>query len=120
MARTEDEKERALEVGRRIAQARKEVNGTGMTQRELADLLGVSERSVAAYEAGEVIPYRFMRDLENYLDRPASWILHGTEVVDRDEQLQEILTQIKALRSEVQRALAGLPLAQPLAQRDLT
>src|SRR3990167_6631067 len=105
MARTEDEKERALEVGRRIAQARKEVNGTGMTQRELADLLGVSERSVAAYEAGEVIPYRFMRDLENYLDRPASWILHGTETIDRDDQLLELLNQIKALRAEVRKLI---------------
>lgn len=95
----------AVEVGRRIAQARKEFDGKGMKQRELADLLGVSERSVAAYESGEVIPYRFIRELEQYLGRPAAWILHGTNVVDRDEQMFEILREIKLLRAEVRRAL---------------
>ena len=105
MARKTDEMGHAVEVGRRIAQARKEVNGRGMTQRELADLLGVSERSVAAYETGEVIPYRFMKDLERVLDRPVAWFLHGAEVVDRDEQLVEVLTQLRALRADVRRLL---------------
>lgn len=100
---TPDEVERAVEVGRRIAQARKEFDGRGMTQKDLADLLGVSERSVAAYEGGEVIPYRFIRKLEECLERPAAWFLHGTEVVDRDEQLQEILDILKTIRSEVRK-----------------
>ena len=72
-----------------------------MTQRELGDLLGVSERSVAAYESGEVIPYRFIKRLEEVLGKPAEWILHGTESLDRDQTLMEILDQLKALRAQV-------------------
>lgn len=97
------QQEHAVEVGRRIAQARREADGTGMTQRELADLLGVSERSVAAYESGDVIPYRFMRDLEHYLGKPAAWLLHGTE--SRGDILEEILSELRALRTEVRKAL---------------
>jgi transcriptional regulator with XRE-family HTH domain len=67
---------RAKEIGERIQLARRESGG--MTQRELADLLGVTERSVAAYEAGDVIPYRFIRKLEEVLDKPATWILYGS------------------------------------------
>jgi transcriptional regulator with XRE-family HTH domain len=68
---------RAKEIGERIQLARRESGG--MTQRELADLLGVTERSVAAYEAGDVIPYRFIRKLEEVLSRPATWLLYGEE-----------------------------------------
>jgi len=64
----------ALEVGRRIVQARKELN---MTQVELAHKIGVSQRSAQAYENGEVIPYRQMKSLSKALKRPQEWILHG-------------------------------------------
>lgn len=97
---------RAVEIGERLTLARKELDGQGMTQRELSDLLGVSERSVAAYEAGEVIPYRFIRDLEKILNRPAEWILHGK---DPSADLNEVLEEVRALRREVQSALGRLP-----------
>lgn len=83
-----------------------------MTQRELADLLGVTERSVAAYEAGEVIPYRFMRQLEQLLNRPANWILYGESSAAEDWQkafaeitrkLDEILSQLPELQTSKQR-----------------
>jgi transcriptional regulator with XRE-family HTH domain len=85
---------KAVEIGARISEARHE---NGMTQRELADLLKLSERSVAAYETGEVIPYRYLKDLERSLGRPAAWFLHGEDaIVGRDEQLSEILTRLDA------------------------
>jgi transcriptional regulator with XRE-family HTH domain len=101
--RSEEENQYALEVAKRIATARKEAEG--MTQRELADLLGVTERSVAAYESGEVIPYRFMRDLEKFLNRPAGWFLHGDQAVDseHDQQFEILLAEIKKLRAEVRK-----------------
>jgi transcriptional regulator with XRE-family HTH domain len=87
--------ERGREIGRRIALARREADG--MTQRELADLLGVTERSVAAYEAGDVIPYRFMRQLENLLNRPASWILYGEQQQPADEAIMRLTERVEKL-----------------------
>lgn len=90
--------ERAKEIGGRIALARKEADG--MTQRELADLLGVTERSVAAYEAGEVIPYRFMRQLEQLINRPANWILYGEQQngdVDLAKQVADLTAKVDQL-----------------------
>ena len=91
----------AKEVGRRIAQARKEQDG--MTQRELGDLVSVTERSVAEWEAGGVIPYRHMRRLEEVLQRPAAWLLYGdTGVpVDLQKQLDDIFKQLAAIQAKL-------------------
>lgn len=76
-------------IGARVIQARKELGG--MRQEELADLLKVSIRSMQAYESGEVVPYRKMKDLERVLGRSMAWILHGDEAMQhRDRQLDEI------------------------------
>lgn len=96
--------EKAAEIGQRIAQARLEQGR--MAQRELAELIGVSERSVQAYEAGEVIPYRFMKALETALHKPVAWILHGDEgVTAPDEALQLVLKELKLLRRDVRKLL---------------
>lgn len=95
------DEQKAKEIGSRIQQARREAGG--MTQRELGDLLGVTERSIAAYEAGEVVPYRFLRELERILGVEAAWILHGEDVVRTQEsqQLAEALLLLRELRAEV-------------------
>ena len=102
--RSPEENQYALEVGKRLAQARREADG--MTQRELSDLLGVTERSVAAYESGEVSPYRFMRDLEKYLNRPVGWFLHGDAAVEERQQFDVLLEEIRSLRAEVRKLSA--------------
>jgi transcriptional regulator with XRE-family HTH domain len=61
-------------VGRRIAEARRDA---GLTQKELAQLVGVDETSVQAWEQGRTSPYRRIRTLEYVLGRPGSWLLHG-------------------------------------------
>lgn len=99
--RTEQENEYAIEVGKRIAQARLE--NDGMTQRELADLLGVTERSVAAYELGEVVPYRFMSDLERLLNKPRGWFMHGDAVMEPVEHYDALLEEIRSLRKALER-----------------
>lgn len=88
----------AKEIGARIAQSRREAGG--MTQRELADLIGVTERSVAAYEAGDVVPYRFMRKIEDILAKPAAWILYGEEATP--SHMEDRLT---ALERKIDRIL---------------
>lgn len=97
--KTPQEQARAAEIGARIALARREADG--MTQRELADLLGVTERSVAAYESGEVIPYRFMRQLEQLLNRPANWLLYGEQPSDGDGDLRQEFADLKASVDEL-------------------
>jgi transcriptional regulator with XRE-family HTH domain len=86
---------RASEIGKRIAQSRREMDG--MTQRELGDLVGVTERSVAAWELGEVIPYRHIRRLEAVLAKPAAWLLYGDEgaPVDIQQQLNDVKAQLE-------------------------
>jgi transcriptional regulator with XRE-family HTH domain len=69
---------RASEIGARIRQAR--VAG-GMTQRELADVLRVSEWSVIAYEAGDELPYRQMEHIAEATGKPVAWLYHGDETL---------------------------------------
>lgn len=102
----EQQQERAKEIGQRIATARKEAEG--MTQRELADLLGVTERSVAAYEAGTVIPYRFMRQLEQLLNRPASWMLYGDAGASSDETMAAILKGQQEIQEQLREIYSKL------------
>lgn len=91
---------KAKEIGERIAEARHEAGG--MTQTELAALIGVSPRSVQAYELGEVLPYRQLKDLEHALGKPLGWFLHGDEAVQvRDDQLELVLKEIRGLKREV-------------------
>ncbi len=93
--------EKAKQIGRRIQQARREAGG--MTQRELGELIGVTERSVAAYERGEVIPYRYLRDLERILGVEAAWLLHGDEAVHTAEarKMDDVLVLLRELRADL-------------------
>lgn len=85
------------EIGARIAQARKEAGG--MTQDELADLLGVSMRSVQNYEAGEVVPWRHFELLGEIFNRSLSWFLHGLAEPEHTEsaQLADLLARLEAI-----------------------
>lgn len=92
MARQKDSL-KAKEIGDRITLARHEAGG--MAQRELAELLGVTERSVAAYESGDVIPYRFMRQLESALGKPAAWFLYGEDAIrPTEDRLDEVMAKL--------------------------
>lgn len=87
--------EYALEVAARIVSARKE---EGLTQVELAELIGVSNRSMQGYENAEVIPYRKMKDLARVLNRPVEWLLHGDDAVTpADERLEAIEKNIELI-----------------------
>ena len=96
-------------VGKRIAIARKEAGG--MTQGELADALQVSKRSVAAYEAGAVLPLRHLGRIETALSKPKAWLLYGDEALPNpsallarlDGVLDEIAKRMDALDDRVDR-----------------
>lgn len=94
----EQDQERAKAIGRRIAEAR--LAQGGMTQRELADLLDVSERSMQGYEIGEVIPYRLMPELSRVLQREVSWFLHGEVEQPGTAEIVQLLREIRDLLAE--------------------
>ena len=66
-----------------------------MTQRELANLLQVSERSVAAYEAGAVLPFKYLGKIEAAVDKPKAWLLYGDEALPDAGGLVEELERVR-------------------------
>jgi transcriptional regulator with XRE-family HTH domain len=62
-------------IGERIAEARR---AKGLTQRALAELVGVKERAVQGWEQGETHPYRRLPILERVLGRDRDWLLGVT------------------------------------------
>ncbi|NUR77057.1 MAG: helix-turn-helix transcriptional regulator [Thermoleophilia bacterium] len=80
-------------IGGRIARARKE---HGLTQEELAALVGVSPRSIQGYEAGKVVPYRRLGRIAEVTDRQLHWLLEGDgePVADVVEQLARLVEEL--------------------------
>ena len=91
------------DIGARIATARKEA---GLTQEDLADLVGVSTRSLQGYESGEVVPYRHIGKISETLQRPAAWFLHG-EAAEDEATNAERLGRIEDQLAEIRGLLAG-------------
>lgn len=85
------------DIGARIAAARKEA---GLTQEELADLVGVSTRSLQGYESGEVVPYRHMDKIAEVTRQTVAWLLHGDTETEAafGEQLERIEEQLGEIR----------------------
>ena len=94
----------AAEVGERIIQARTEFKTGKLTQEELAELVGVSQRSMQAYETGETVPYRKMREIADVLEVSTSWLLHGEEE-NTDSEIEALERKIDDL-SKLVRSLA--------------
>lgn len=91
------------EIGARLHQARAEA---GLTQEEIADLVGVSTRSWQGYEAGDVVPYRHMAKIADVTRRSVAWLIHGdTEEPSRDPEWMQPLRE--ELAAEIAR-LRGL------------
>jgi transcriptional regulator with XRE-family HTH domain len=78
-------------VGQRLVYARLK---EGMGQEELALLVGVTTRSLSAYENDSVVPYRYIRELAEILRVPMGWILHGEEAPEETGELKPILLDI--------------------------
>jgi transcriptional regulator with XRE-family HTH domain len=86
-------------IGRRIARARKE---RGLTQEELAALIGVSPRSIQGYEAGSVVPYRRLSRLAAVCNRDIGWLLEG-DTTNEHELVERLLSVIEELSAEAKR-----------------
>jgi transcriptional regulator with XRE-family HTH domain len=85
-----------VSVGERIKQARTEA---GLTQDELADLIGVGMRQVQYYEAGESNPYRKLSRIAEVTSRSVGWILHGDEPAANERDAAELATRLEKLEA---------------------
>lgn len=95
----------AKQVGQRIRDALNENKGEetdlAKTQRELSIKLGVTERLVSSWVAGDAMPWRHQAALSEHLGRTREWIMYGDNPPDADKQdqiiskLDEILEVLK-------------------------
>jgi transcriptional regulator with XRE-family HTH domain len=88
-------------IGERIKQARLEA---GLTQDQLADLIGVGMRQVQYYEAGDSDPYRKLRQIAEATGKPMEWLLRG-EAATQPEDLAERLGRLEEKLDEIARRL---------------
>jgi transcriptional regulator with XRE-family HTH domain len=87
-------------IGARIAEARRHA---GLTQRQLAQSLGVTVRTVQNYEAGVAVPYRYLRTIEALTHSRPGWILDGKEhgdLADTIAALQQAMERHHELMRE--------------------
>jgi transcriptional regulator with XRE-family HTH domain len=88
-------------IGARIAEARHAKN---LTQEQLAGACSFSVRSLAGYEAGNSIPFKFLHELSEVLERRVAWFLYGDlEDVSREEQLQALAEQLSDAQATLRR-----------------
>ena len=88
--------EERQQIGRRVADARR---AAGLTQRELADALGVTTRSVQHYESGTVVPFKHMRRLERVTMTRPGWILGDTDSPELQDSLDGLQAAIRRHQS---------------------
>lgn len=93
-------------IGARIAQARKEAGG--MTQEALADLIGLSKRSVQDYEAGATLPWKHLREIARVLDKHVDWFMRGADAGDDAPASPSDLARLEKRVEELQGSMKDL------------
>jgi PAS domain S-box-containing protein len=101
------------EIGARLALARKQA---GLTQKALAEKLGVTRRSIQGYEAGSVVPYKHLDRLGELLGETPAWFLGGEQThpvttapvaqlrAAIHEELVAVLSELGASSQQLRRA----------------
>jgi transcriptional regulator with XRE-family HTH domain len=102
-----DHDPRWVEVGKRIYDARVKAN---LTQKELAAMVGVEEKSVSNWQIGKHSPMGHLTELATALNVSRNWLLGDqdtTQVVALLEELRDLakeqLDQLRLLRLDLNR-----------------
>jgi transcriptional regulator with XRE-family HTH domain len=77
----------------------------GWTQAEFAGTFGVSVRMLQYWEAGEVVPYRYLDRLAEMLGCTSEWLLFGTESEHTPADLQRSRERLAAQTERLERNL---------------
>jgi transcriptional regulator with XRE-family HTH domain len=96
---------RMAAVGERIKQARQEA---GLTQDDLAELVGVGMRQIQYYEAGDSDPYRKINKIAEVTNQSVGWLLHGDPVTGSDVADQGIPPDLESLLLRLEGGLLDL------------
>ena len=107
------------QIGARLAEAR---STAGLSQRQIADRLGVRESTVAKWETGETVPRGHgVSKLAGMLGVSISWILmgRGVEPVDHTSDIDQVRHELNSVRARLDDVVNELAvLDQRLASLD--
>lgn len=91
-----------IKIGQFIAQCRKEKN---MTQRQLADELGISDKTISKWETGKGLPEaEFMTPLSEILGITVNELLTGERIPEAEyqERAEETMVALAEMKAEVE------------------
>lgn len=82
----------------RLRQARKE---TGLSQADLAELLGVHKRTIENYENVRV-PWDHLNDYARLTNRPVEWFLYGEAALPPEGEVAALTSTVETMTGELQ------------------
>lgn len=87
------------EVGKRIKSRRKQL---GLTQKQLGELVALSEGSVSRYESGSIkdAPTQKLNDFANALSIEVAWIIGFKPETDKFQMANDLVHRIQELDDE--------------------
>lgn len=87
------------EVGKRIKSRRKQL---GLTQKQLGELVGLSEGSVSRYESGSIkdAPTQKLNDFAKALSIEVAWIIGFKAETDKFQMAHDLVDRIQELDDE--------------------
>lgn len=91
-----------IKIGQFIAQCRKEKN---MTQRQLAEALGISDKTISKWETGKGLPEAgFMTPLSEILGITVNELLTGERIPEAEyrERAEETMVALAEVKTEVE------------------
>lgn len=101
------------QLGKRIKEARLR---TGMSQQQLADVVGVSDKTISAYEVGRVDPpLESLEKLSNATLHPIAYFI-GDVQSNIEAKLDRIARELSDIRQTLQDQPKTQPQPQPSAQ----
>lgn len=95
------------EIGRRIRYKRKEKL---LTMKELADRIGVSDRTIQDYELGKTGAWRKLEQLSEALGATPEWLIRGDETSSSADQLAAISRQLDEMHQTVRDMVGAMRL----------